>query len=226
MEFVSKEKALSNINYESSSIYDELASSEPLKFDSLDKNRTTIIVIDIINGFVKCGPLADTSIESIIPPVNNLLRKACDNGLNIVNFVDSHTMDSAEFSSFAPHCIEGTEESQLVDELAEYKKYDNFFEIKKNSTNGFNELKFQQGLLVHSHRNTFIVVGDCTDICVMQFCLSLKAHFNKENKPYRVIVPINCVDTFNCDFHNKDFYNLASLKLLKNMGIEIVKEII
>ena len=35
---------------------------------------------------------------------------------------DAHTKDSKEFDSFPPHCIKGTEEAELVDELKPYEQ--------------------------------------------------------------------------------------------------------
>ena len=48
---------------------------------------------------------------------------------------------------------------------------------------------------------------------------------NAKGKRVRVIVPIDCVDTYGAPMHNKNLMNLMSLKIMKNSGIEIVRKI-
>ena len=48
------------------------------------------------------------------------------------------------------------------------------------------------------------MVGDCTDICILQFTTTLKAYFNMKNQNRRVIVPIDGVDTYDADEHDGD----------------------
>lgn len=73
--------------------------------------------------------------------------------------------------------------------------------------------------------NTFIVAGDCTDICVMQFCLTLKTWFTAQNRTSEIIVPLNCVETYDSPGHNADFMNIAAYKIMKDSGIKFVSEI-
>jgi nicotinamidase-related amidase len=44
--------------------------------------------------------------------------------------------------------------------------------------------------------NTFIVVGDCTDLCTYQVALYLKLSGNARDEHVSVIVPADCVDTY------------------------------
>ncbi len=72
---------------------------------------------------------------------------------------------------------------------------------------------------------TYIIVGDCTDICIKQFALSLKTYFNEKNENKKVIVPANAVETFHLDvtYHHAGLMNLLSLYEMEQGGIEIVK---
>ena len=60
----------------------------------------------------------------------------------------------------------------------------------------------------------------------MQLALTLKAYSNENKVDTRIIVPINLVDTFELGEHNGYLMNLMSLYMMKNSGIEVVKEII
>ena len=59
---------------------------------------------------------------------------------------------------------------KVVDELLDIK---NFEIIPKNSTNGF----FAIDINILNDIDNVVVVGDCTDICIYQFVVTLKALF-------------------------------------------------
>ncbi len=203
------------------SIADEILSAGPLGISSLDPAKTEMIVVDIVNGFVRQGAMASPLVEDIIPPTASLMDKCSEKHIPIVALADCHSESCAEFSAFPPHCIENTAESELVDEI---KAKGGYLLIKKNSTNGFHEDKLREHL--HSSpANTFIVTGDCTDICVLQLCLSVKTYFTQKNEACRIIIPINCVETYDAPYHDADLMNIAAYKIMKDSGIEFVSEI-
>ena len=43
--------------------------SPSLSLKSFNPNQTAIVVIDMVNGFVKEGPMSSPRIQSIIPPI-------------------------------------------------------------------------------------------------------------------------------------------------------------
>ncbi len=98
--------------------------------------------------------------------------------------------------------------------------------IEKNSTNGYLEPVFQNWLKENSEIDTFIVSGNCTDICVLQFALSLKAHFNRKNENSNIIVPINAVNTYDLDEHDGDLMHAIALYQMMGNDIEVVSELI
>lgn len=53
----------------------------------------------------------------------------------------------------------------------------------------------------HATATTYLVTGDCTDICVLQFVLSAKAWHNTRNLPLRILVPTALTDTFDAPGH-------------------------
>lgn len=204
------------------SIYNTLQEAEVLNIDDIDNKKTVLVIVDVINGFLKTGNMADTRIQSIVEPIANL-KLACDKkGIKTIAFADCHNEDAVEFSSYPIHCLKDSEESKVVDEL---KKVGVNYIIEKNSTNGFIEQEFIEWLKNNSEIDNFIVVGDCTDICVCQFAITLKTWFNMQNRQSKVIVPLNAVETYNSEQHNAQLMNVMSLYNMMQNGINIVKNI-
>ncbi len=201
----------------------ELLNTAPtLSIQSFEADQTALIIVDMINGFVKEGPMSSPRIQAIIPPIQDLMVCSKEKGLQMLAFADSHDEASIEFISYPPHCLAGTSESEIVDELKEVGGYNL---ILKGSTNGFLEPAFHEWLTNHPSIQNFIVVGDCTDICVEQFVLTLKTYFTTLNRPSRIIVPTGCVETYDFGVHAGDFMNIIALYKMHMNGIEIVREI-
>lgn len=213
---------ISRITADAEAMIKEISSLEPLSISVIDSKTTMAVFVDIINGFINEGAMASERVGDIILPNTELLKMCNENNILSIAFADCHEKTAEEFSSFPPHCVKGTRESEIVDEL---KNEGGYILIPKNSTNGFNEQKFKDLIECHPEITTFIVTGDCTDICVMQFCLALKTYFTAMDKKVRIIVPISCVETYDAPFHSSDFTNLAAYKLLKDSGIAFVSSI-
>lgn len=200
----------------------EIRSLPQTDISELVPEKTALIIVDVVNGFIREGAMASPLVEDIVKPTARLAEECLKRGIRTAALADCHAPDCAEFASFPPHCVEGTAESELVDEL---KALDGYFLIKKNSTNGFHEKEFAHALISSPAVDTFIVAGDCTDICVLQLCLTLKTWFTRQNRQSEIIVPINCVETYDSPDHNADFMNIAAYKLMKDSGIKFVSEI-
>jgi len=195
-----------------------------ISLNGLVCEETILIIVDLINGFAINGPLSSPRVEKLINQIANFTLKAKNVGIRTMAFKDAHTKNSKEFDSFPVHCLDGTFESEIVEEV---NKLGIDIVIPKNSTNGFVARDFEKIKedLLSKYKN-FIVAGDCTDICVMQFAQTLKAYFNEYDSEKRVIVPTRLVDTFEFDMHDGTLMNVMSLYLMKSMGIEVVKEIV
>lgn len=199
---------------------------ENLKLESLGKNNTALIVVDMVVGFVEEGILSSPRVKAM---ANNLLDlNNRTEGYNKVYFIDSHCEDAEELKSYPVHCIVNSKEEELIDELKESViKEDNIKVIKKNSTNGFHVPEFKEWLdKIVKDIDNFIVVGCVTDICIMQFALTLKTYFNQMNLNKRVIVPVDCIETFDIPGHPGDEMNYFAIMNMKSNGIEIVSTII
>lgn len=214
--------ALSSCNDTVKSLADEIGALPSMKWSEISPDNSALIIVDVVNGFIRDGAMASSDIESIISPIVSLMKKFNKKEMPIVALADCHKKDCAEFASFPEHCVEGTRESELVDEI---KKEGGYFLMKKNSTNGFHEKEFLQCLIQNPQTNTFIITGDCTDICVLQLCLTLKTWYTQQNKNVTIIVPTDCVETYSSPDHNGAFMNIAAYKLMKDSGIKFVKSI-
>ncbi|MFR4767082.1 MAG: cysteine hydrolase family protein [Paraclostridium sordellii] len=165
------------------------------------------------------GALYSDRVEALINPITNLAKILEAKNCEIIAFTDSHNKDSIELRSYPTHCLENDYESKIVDEISTIK---NLKVIPKNSTNGFFCLEDKN----FKNIDNIIVVGDCTDICIYQFVVTLKSYFNQNNIDKNIIVPMNLVDTYHIDnIHNAEIMNIVFLNSMIQNGVEVIKEI-
>src|SRR5690348_3074598 len=80
--------------------------------------RVGIMVVDLLVGFCSEGPLASPRVAALGPATATFLKAAWSAGIrSLLLAMDAHPPDSPEFASFPPHCIAGTREAELIDEL-------------------------------------------------------------------------------------------------------------
>ena len=188
------------------------------KMNPNELNRPIVFVVDMVNGFIKDGSMSDSSISEIVPAMQKFLHKVHPS----IFICDSHDLNAREFESYPLHCIKNTEEAQVIDELKPYVKKI----ILKNSTNAFHTQKMQLFLSDElSHYQDIVIIGCCTDICIMQFALSMNTYLNeKEMKNHRVIVPINMVETYHVEgIHNAMKWNEIACDLMLAYAINVVE---
>lgn len=186
----------------------------------MNKRKPCLVVIDMINGFIFEGALSDRSIDSITSNISNLSKKFIEKEYPILNFRDSHQKESKEFGAFPPHCLEGTSESQLIDALKPYENH--MITILKNSTNGFMAPNFLETFNALDC-DEYICVGCCTDICVLQFAISLQSYINEHNLDIKVTVVQDSVETFGMPGHSQNEYNKMAFSILRGAGIYIAE---
>ena len=159
--------------------------------------NVAIFSVDMIKGFCNFGPLSGPRVAALIEPVTELMTLAWNNGVrHIVLTQDTHEPDAVEFGSWPPHCVRGTAEAETIDEIKQLAFHDRMVKIEKNSIDsGMNGL-LGIWLQEHPQIDTCIIVGDCTDLCVYQLAMFLRLDANEHQYSRRVIVPANCVDTY------------------------------
>ena len=186
----------------------------------MKKARNLLVVVDMVNGFINEGNLADKSINRISPNVEKLIQDAIKNDVKIIAFKDTHTENDIEFKSFPPHCIRGTSECELIPQLKVYEKY--MYIIEKPTTNGFNTPQFKSIIKSVKFDNIY-VCGCCTDICVYNFVSSLNRFLQENHINTNISVVRDAVDTFNGINHNADEVNYNYLSKMKYLGINLPK---
>ena len=200
--------------------------------------HVALMCTDVINGFCTQGPLSSPRVNSIVQPICSLLSKATEQRVTrILQLCDTHSPDAAEFAQYAPHCIVDTEESQLVPELAGHPAAVSYRMVRKNSISAWfgTSLPGIVQSLDAAEVTTIICVGDCTDICVYQLALPLKVRANAANRALRVIVPADCVQTFDLPVdvavardltpHDGDLLHAVFLYHMRLNGVEVVSSI-
>lgn len=203
-------------------IHDMLVRLPSLPLDELPSGETVLVIVDMINGFAREGALMSPRVEGLIPVISRLSEECGKRGMAKLAFADSHSEESPEFGAYPLHCLAGTTESDVVEEL---KALGGYLLIPKNSTNGFLENGFQKWLADNSNIHNFIITGDCTDICIQQFAVTLKTWFNTHNESSRIIIPIDSVDTYDLGMHDADLLNAVTLFSMMGNGIELVSSI-
>jgi nicotinamidase-related amidase len=129
----------------------------------------------------------------------------------------------------------GTRESEAVDRFKELPFFNLFQIIPKNSINSVIETDLEGWLEAHPTVDTFITVGDCTDLCTYQLAMHLKLRANARNQKSRVILPVNCVDTYDLPVavaaeigavpHDGDLLHYIFLYHMMLNGVEVVAEV-
>ena len=181
-----------------------------------------LIVVDMVNGFVYNGPLHDIECSKIIPRQKEIIDDHLDNGDLVVFIKDTHTKDSTEFSRMPIHCLENTDESELVPELREYVGRDNVITINKNSTS-FNEApEFREVITNLVNLKRVDEIGVCTDICDFNGIMGLANRLNQENRDVSIYVHEDAVATFN-ETERREYVEAAKL-LMKQQGINIIRK--
>ena len=132
--------------------------------------KKALIVIDMQKDFVD-GSLANASAQAIVSPIADYV-KGYDG--DVIATRDTHAENYIESSEGKklpiPHCIQGTDGWEIVDEIAAALQEKNAVILDKPTfgylgwelLNGYDEVE---------------LVGTCTDICVVSNALILKAKF-------------------------------------------------
>ncbi len=172
--------------------------------------RAGLVVVDEVNGFatVGAGALAprapDAQITRMIAETDRLARRFVANDLPIVVFRDSHAPGRPE-PPYPPHCERGSGEDELVPALTWLEGYARATVIAKDCINGYVGAEYwgaeygaaettgTEGRQGRGNRildwindgrlDAIVVVGICTDICVMDFVLTMLSVRNHAMAP-------------------------------------------
>lgn len=215
---------LSQTEQAAQSWYEQAAACPSFPFSQLDPARTALFVVDMVGGFAREGALSSSRVGALIDPIATLAGRCEAAGIPVVAFADTHTPDSLELTAYPAHCLAGTEEAAVCPEIRQASP--SLLTIEKNSTNGFVEPAFSAWLEAHPERDVYVVCGDCTDICVLQFVLTAKAWHNTRNHPLDILLPLELIDTFDAPGHPAEPLSLFSLSLMHSAGATLCSTVL
>lgn len=187
---------------------------------NLKKAKKLLVVVDLVKGFVTEGNMADPKIQTIVPKSKELVTRFIENDNQVVFIKDCHEKDAAEFNRFPKHCVKGTKEAEMVDELICFEN--NVVVFEKNSTSAIFAKDFLSFINQLENLEEIVIVGCCTDICVMNLAIPLQNYFDEKDKNVKIIVPINATETYDAPIHPKDEYNEMAYKFMMQAGINVV----
>ncbi len=156
---------------------------------------TGLIIVDVVNGFctVGYGSLApiepNEQIETMVAESNRLAQEFTARSLPILAFLDTHQPGKPE-PPYPLHCEKGTGEEKLVPQLEWLENDPHTTLIEKDCINGFiGSIEVETGKnkliqWINQHKlEALVVVGICTDICVMDFVLTMLSARNHDLTP-------------------------------------------
>ena len=141
--------------------------------------------------------MASQRVAGIVEPIASLLKSAWALGVRqIILCQDTHEPDAVEFSAWPTHCVRGTHEAETVDIFKALPFYNQLIVVPKNSISSTTNTGLDVWIISHPEIDTYIVVGDCTDLCTYQLAMQIRLDANAHQMTRRVIVPVNCADTY------------------------------
>jgi nicotinamidase-related amidase len=174
----------------------QLSATMPLSLQeaALGAGKVGLVIVDEVNGFATVGagylapPAPNAQVARMVDETDRLAKVFSQGKRPILAFLDSHTPGKAE-PPYPPHCEIGTGEENLVPQLLWLEQDENATLVRKDCINGF------VGSITPEGRNRVVdwvnghglaeilVVGICTDICVMDFVLTMLSARNHGMMP-------------------------------------------
>ncbi|TYG46264.1 hypothetical protein ES288_D11G242900v1 [Gossypium darwinii] len=211
--------------------------------------KTGLVLVDVVNGFcsVGAGNLApvkpDKQISYMVKESARLAKLFCGEKWPVFAFLDSHHPDIPE-PPYPPHCIAGTDEARLIPDLQWLENEANATLKCKDCIDGFLGSVEKDGSNVFvdwvkkNQIKAILVVGICTDICVLDFvCSTLSARNRRMLTPLEdVIVYSGACATFDLPVHvakdingalahPQDLMHHIGLYIAKGRGARLVSEV-
>lgn len=181
-------------------------------------NDKILIVVDMQNDFIT-GSLANPEAEKIVPIICDKIKNEYVD-YDIVLTKDVHNDDylyTQEGKNLPiPHCIEFTEGEEVHSDIVRSA----FKSNSKNRDYGY-AYKYTFGVNPTLWKNrwiydpeTIVIVGTCTDICVISNALILKTIYPET----KIIIDASCCAGTTIEKHK------AALEVMKSCQIEVINE--
>ena len=165
-----------------------LAEAMPLCKTELDLSSNEkgfgLIIVDEVNGFATIGAgnyapqTPNEQVSVMVSETDRLARSFTKLAMPVLAFLDTQDSGKPE-PPYPQHCERGTGEEDLVPELKWLDKEPKATLVRKDCINGFIGSFQPDGSnavidwIKKNNVSNVLVVGICTDICVMDFVLTL-----------------------------------------------------
>lgn len=169
-----------------------------------------VLIVDMVRGFLEPGrPLycGDESLR-LIPAIREVAERELEHGGQILFLNDNHAPDDLEFRIFPPHCIRGTEETEIIEGLRDLPGET----IPKTRYSAFYGTALADRLRDLSP-DRLILTGVCTDICVMYTAEDAR------NRNYDVEAPERCLASFDAGAHAWALNHMQRI-----LGVRVLRE--
>jgi len=130
--------------------------------------RSAIIIIDLLNGFFKRNPTLPDPLDParLFATVRRVIDEGRATGVKIVfikdNFLPEEIPIDKHFKIYGPHCIIGTRDAEVVDELSPQP---GDFQIRKKHYSAFNSTRLD-AVLRELDVKSIYMTGAWTEACV------------------------------------------------------------
>lgn len=199
--------------------------------------KVAVLVVDLLVGFCTEGALASPRVAALGPKAAEFLTAVRERGVrNVLVAADSHPENSPEFAAFPPHCIRGTREAEAIPELQSLPFWAETPTIEKGSLNFGHEAAFQEWQRAHPEVTGWILVGDCTDLCIYSAAMHLRLQANSQGLERHIWVPADLVDTYDLPVetaqqvgampHDGDLMHRVFLYHLALNGVNVVRRVV
>jgi nicotinamidase-related amidase len=148
------------------------------------RNRTCLLLVDVINGFdfPGCGPLVKAA-ELAAPKIERLAARARAANVPVVYVNDNFDRWRSDFAATVEACTASDQPGRRVSEQLRPKGTDYF--VLKPQHSGFYCTTLEL-LLEHIGTRTLVITGFATNLCV------LLTASDAYMRGYRLIVPSDC----------------------------------
>jgi len=173
--------------------------------------KKVLLVTDMLDGFLRpgralyCGPQS----EAIIPFVRDKVAEYGRSGDLVVFIADNHDPDDLEFQRFPPHCVAGSKETEVIEELQGLAK--NSIYLPKQRYSAFHGTDLEKRLK-KLKPDLVEVVGVCTNICVL-YTVEELCNLDLRTRVYRAGVA-----SFDQEAHEWALKQMQSV-----LGVEVVE---
>jgi len=193
-----------------------------LKLEEIEK---ALYIIDMNNGFVNFGPMANPAYNALVPEQLKTVEKIRKEKGQVNFILEGHKENALEFKTYPKHCVLGTPEADLIPEFIneQYKVNTNIY--YKNCINGMMNNQIKKDIRKLKALKEVIFEGVCADLCVMDFARTYARFLDEINKDVKLFVVKSTIDTFDAPNHNRDEWNEISYKVMEQAGIEVVENV-